>query len=90
MAKIVSKLEVDTARAKVIIGYSKSKDEVHFFEGEVKGRIVEPRGDGGFGWNPLFLPDGYSKTFGEMSRAEKNKISMRKIAFTTLKEFLEK
>jgi len=90
LAKIASCLEDNSATAKVIVGYAKSKDDIHFFEGETKGQIVEPRGEGGFGWDPIFLPDGYSKTFGEMSREEKNEISMRKIALTKLKEFIDK
>jgi XTP/dITP diphosphohydrolase len=46
--------------------------EIVYFEGQVHGRLVwPPRGDGGFGYDPMFLPDGHAKTFGEMTRAEK-------------------
>lgn len=46
--------------------------EIAFFEGKVFGRLVwPPRGDNGFGYDPMFLPDGETKTFGEMSLAEK-------------------
>lgn len=46
---------------------------VEFFEGEVAGTIVwPPRGDQGFGYDPVFLPDGETRTFGEMSPQEKN------------------
>lgn len=43
-------------------------------EGHVDGRIVPPRGTAGFGYDPLFLPDGHDRTFGEMSAAEKHGI----------------
>lgn len=48
------------------------------FEGSVEGRVVwPPRGAQGHGYDPIFLPDGYSETFGEMDRWEKNRISHR-------------
>ena len=52
------------------------------FEGEVRGRIAEiPLGDKGFGWDRLFIPDGSDKTFGQMLPHEKDKYSMRRMAF---------
>lgn len=61
----------------------------YMFEGTVNGRIIkEKRGTGGFGYDPVFVPDGYNLTFAEMSLAEKNKISHRARAFEKLKEFL--
>lgn len=57
------------------------------FEGVIAGRIVWPgRGDRGFGYDPIFLPDGYDVTFGEMDRWEKNRISHRGRAFERLVE----
>jgi non-canonical purine NTP pyrophosphatase (RdgB/HAM1 family) len=65
-------------------------NEVKIFNGEVKGIIPEkPRGGDGFGWDPIFQPEGHKKTFGEMTREEKNAISMRKIALEKAKDFLE-
>ena len=53
--------------------------------GEVNGRIItEPRGNNGFGYDPLFISNGYDKTFGEFSLEEKNKISHRSMAFKKL------
>jgi inosine triphosphate pyrophosphatase len=78
----------DRAEAKTIVGYAKKGEEMKFFEGIVKGRIVEPRGGTDFGWDPIFVPDGHEKTFAEMSRAEKNGISMRRIALEKLKKFI--
>ncbi len=49
-----------------------------FFEGECKGSILTaPRGNGGFGYDPVFLPEGYNKGFGEISDTEKNTLSHR-------------
>jgi XTP/dITP diphosphohydrolase len=53
--------------------------------GEIEGQIItEPRGLNGFGYDPLFIPNGHYKTFGEFSLEEKNKISHRSIAFKKL------
>jgi non-canonical purine NTP pyrophosphatase (RdgB/HAM1 family) len=60
------------------------------FVGRVDGRITEtPRGETNFGWDPIFQPRGYEKTFAEMSNQEKNQLSMRKVASIKLKKFLE-
>lgn len=50
-------------------------------EGVVKGRIVNPRGEGGHGYDPIFQPEGYDATYAEMPSALKNKISHRAVAF---------
>ncbi|NPA47034.1 MAG: XTP/dITP diphosphatase [Thermococci archaeon] len=52
--------------------------EPHVFKGEVRGEITrELRGSGGFGFDPIFKPEGFSKTFAEMSVEEKNRVSHR-------------
>lgn len=57
----------------------------HQFEGIVEGQILpEPRGTGGFGYDPVFLPDGHNRTFAQMSSAEKNGISHRSRALTKM------
>ena len=57
--------------------------------GEITGQIIkEPRGTNGFGYDPLFLPDGYDKTSAELTPEIKNKISHRFKAFNQLKEYL--
>ena len=64
--------------------------ETHFFEGEVRGRIIEEnRGTTGFGYDPLFIPEGYDVTFAEMGAELKNKISHRARATAALVEFLK-
>ena len=63
----------------------------HFFEGIIRGKIIqEKRGSQGFGYDPLFVPDGYNRTFAEMSIEEKNPISHRGLAVAKMIEFLEK
>lgn len=60
------------------------------FEGIVNGKIIyEYRGSGGFGYDPIFLPDGFNKTLAEMSMEEKNAISHRARAVNKLVEFLK-
>jgi XTP/dITP diphosphohydrolase len=60
------------------------------FEGLLKGTIIEEkRGTGGFGYDPIFLPEGFSKTLAEMTMDEKNKISYRARAVQKLVDFLQ-
>ncbi len=75
------------AVAKTVIGYTNGK-EIQFFEGEAVGEIVAPRGETNFGWDPLFQPDGHTKTFAEMDAEEKNRLSMRRKALEKLKGYL--
>lgn len=89
LADIAEKFGNRRARAKTIVGYARSPEEVHFFEGMIQGTIVAPRGEFGFGWDSIFQPDGYSKTFAEMTREEKNAVSMRRIALNGLQKFME-
>jgi len=63
--------------------------EIKSAMGEVRGNIIKsPRGNNGFGYDPLFIPNGYNITTAEMSHEEKNKISHRLNAFKKLKKFL--
>lgn len=86
--KLSKKLGNDKAQAKTIVGYAKNRQNIHFFEGVVKGKIILPKGKSGFGWDPIFKPDRASKSFAEMDSAEKNAISMRRIALNKLKKFM--
>jgi len=59
------------------------------FLGRINGTVsLKPKGDNGFGYDPIFIPENHNKTFAEISPKEKNKISHRKIAITKLKSFL--
>ncbi len=60
----------------------------YYFEGRCHGEIAqEPRGDGGFGYDPLFIPEGYFQTFAELSNEVKSRISHRASALDALREF---
>lgn len=86
--EIVEKVDSgNAAQAKTIIGYY-DNGTTSYFEGTVNGEIVSPRGNNGFGWDAIFLPEGSDKTFAEMTADEKNSLSMRKIAFNKLKNKL--
>ncbi len=61
------------------------------FTGICRGEITfERQGSGGFGYDPLFMPDGYDRTFAQLSADEKNRIGHRGIAFRALLSFLQK
>lgn len=65
------------------------KNKEYQFEGIVNGTIIDDRrGVDGFGYDPVFLPEGYDKTFAEMALDKKNKISHRALAFKKLNEYL--
>ena len=66
------------------------KGEEYVFEGIVVGKIIDDRrGDEGFGYDPIFIPDAYNETFAEMDAKEKNKISHRGRATQKLIKFLK-
>lgn len=76
------------ARFRTVIALILNGEE-HLFEGVVEGRIIDHEtGHEGFGFDPLFVPDGCERTFAEMSAAEKNAISHRGRAVRKLAEYL--
>ena len=79
-----------SAQFKTVITFL-SENESCFFEGVVKGRIAHKKsGAGGFGYDPIFIPDGFNLTFAELGKEIKNKISHRARAMSSLVEYLEK
>lgn len=92
MAKVLGQLqgvENRAARFRTVIALILDGKE-HLFEGEIAGRIIEERrGAGGFGYDPIFIPDGETRTFAEMGDAQKNGISHRARAVKKLVAFLE-
>lgn len=77
------------ARFRTVISLIK-KGEVFLFEGMINGLIREvPAGEKGFGYDPIFEPEGYDLTFAEMSMEEKNQISHRALAMKKLIAFLK-
>lgn len=76
------------ARFRTVICYFDGKEPL-FFEGICNGMITDTeRGDKGFGYDSIFVPDGYDKTFAEMELEEKNQISHRSRAFVNFLKFL--
>lgn len=82
---------VDNRKARFITVISLMQDgQNHLFEGVINGTIrQEPAGNGGFGYDPVFVPEGYDVTFAEMDLALKNKISHRALAMQQLIAFLK-
>lgn len=76
------------AQATVVYISAKNKEEI--FIGKVSGSISQSPKGAGFGWDPIFIPEGEKRTFGEMEIEEKNKYSMRAIALNKLKNWLDK
>lgn len=92
IAKILSEMKESndrSARFRTVIAYVDGKSE-QLFEGIVEGKISEEQqGEKGFGYDPVFVPDGFSKTFAQMDLAEKNAISHRARALKKFADFLE-
>jgi len=75
------------AQFRTVIAYK--KQSLFLFEGICSGQIIDvERGEEGFGYDPIFVPEGYDRTFAEMTLAEKNKISHRGRAFQKFLAFL--
>jgi XTP/dITP diphosphohydrolase len=92
MNKVLANLEGETNRSArfrtVICLILKGKE--YFFEGEIKGEILTSRvGEQGFGYDPIFKPEGYQLTFAQMTVDQKNTISHRGLAVQKLVEFLK-
>lgn len=88
--KLMEGLKNRKAYFKSVIGFCMPDEEPVSFEGIVKGNISrEIRGEEGFGYDPIFIPEGYSKTFGE-DKELKNRISHRKRAIENFVAWLEK
>ncbi|MGD0584040.1 MAG: RdgB/HAM1 family non-canonical purine NTP pyrophosphatase [Bacteroidales bacterium] len=85
---LLNRMENRSAAFRTIIALL-LEDEEYLFEGKVTGTILnERRGNNGFGYDPIFLPDGMDLTFAEISLEEKNRLSHRAEAFKKLKMFL--
>jgi len=80
-----------TARFRCVLAVAsvKGRREVKVFDGRCEGTIgFVPKGKGGFGYDPLFIPAGYQKSFAELGEKTKNRLSHRANAVTKLKEYL--
>jgi non-canonical purine NTP pyrophosphatase (RdgB/HAM1 family) len=87
--KLVGKSKTDTTVTAAVAVYD-GKD-LNIFKGKVSGTLSKKnRGEGGFGFDKVFIPKGYTKTYAQMSPELKNKISHRALALKKLKQFLSK
>ncbi len=85
--KLIAGIEDRRAYFKSVIAFYDGK--VRFFEGECNGSISENvRGEAGFGYDPIFIPEGEARTFGEMEKEEKNRYSHRGMAVLKVKKCL--
>lgn len=91
MRKLLAEMEGKEnrkARFRTVIALVRG-EETHLFEGIVKGRIeTVKKGENGFGYDPIFVPEGYTQTFAELGDAIKNKISHRAEAVRKLNDYL--
>ena len=77
--KLMEDVDDRYAEFRSVVGYCTLKSEPEIFLGAVSGHIAyEERGNNGFAYDPLFIPDGYDKTFGELTRSKKNEFSHRR------------
>ncbi|KAJ8726177.1 hypothetical protein PYW07_000875 [Mythimna separata] len=94
LTKLLAGWEDKSAKAVCTFAYCAGNCEdldVKLFQGITSGKIVEPRGTRDFGWDCVFQPDGYSETYAELPKTEKNKISHRYRALEKFKTyFIEK
>ncbi len=89
LVKLVDSLDTRESFAEVEFAIC-DESGVHTFGGSMDGNISNsPRGEMGFGWDPIFIPKGYDKTWAEMSDDEKHATSMRKLALQKMSDFLK-
>jgi len=92
-AKLISELKGNdqrTARFRCVMVLAEAGKVLTHFDGTVEGTIIDaPRGDAGFGYDPLFVPDGFDKTFAELGSDTKNGLSHRARALTQAEAWLK-
>jgi len=89
--ELLGKTSNRNAFFKSVFAYGTPEGNMQLFIGECKGKIIyEQKGNGGFGFDPIFTPKGYNETFAEMHIEEKNKISHRGKSLEKLYQFLKK
>ncbi|XP_055591771.1 inosine triphosphate pyrophosphatase [Uranotaenia lowii] len=89
--KLLDGWDDKSAQAVCTFAYAPDENgEVILFQGRTDGKIVFPRGCRDFGWDPIFQPDGYDKTYAELPKDKKNEISHRFRALDKLRDFFTK
>lgn len=90
LLKNLENVQDRTARFRTVIAYIDNNGSIHYFEGIAEGSIIQQRcGNQGFGYDPVFIPKGYDKTFAQLPLSEKNKISHRALAMQKFISFLK-
>lgn len=93
MQRVLKEMEGETNRTAQFRTVISFIENGHFqnFEGIIQGKIAyEPKGNSGFGYDPIFIPEGYTESFAELSADVKNTISHRALAIEKLRNYLEK
>jgi XTP/dITP diphosphohydrolase len=89
LARVGSPKNARRARFRCVLALASKGSVLGAFEGIVEGQIADrPRGSHGFGYDPIFMPEGFQQTFGELAPAEKNQLSHRARAVEKLRTFL--
>ena len=89
LVELLSHTRDRSATAYATLVYYESDSNYQIFTGEQTGKIAKfPRGDNGFGWDPIFIPDGDNRTLAELEPAEKAAISMRKKALAQFQKWI--
>ena len=89
LVKVGAKGDQRCARFRCVLALARGGEILGTFDGIVKGKIAyEARGSRGFGYDPVFLPNGFDQTFGELASAEKDRFSHRACALKKLRAFL--
>ena len=93
IARLLAELKGVTdrrARFVCVIAIAANGEVIETFEGEIAGTILEaPRGENGFGYDPIFQPDGFDRSFAELAPEEKDRVSHRARAYAKALEFVE-
>ena len=89
LSNMLKGFEDKSGYAQCIFGLGNKEGNTNIFVGRTPGKIVEPRGDNTFGWDPIFNPDGFDETYSQMDKSIKNKISHRYNSLKQLIQFLK-
>ncbi|MDE2311587.1 MAG: non-canonical purine NTP pyrophosphatase [Patescibacteria group bacterium] len=88
MSSLAVAMRQQAATAKVVFAYAADAEHIRYFTGELRGKIVKPKGHYGFGYDPIFQPEGCRRTLGQIKGAEDFSQSARGLAARKLKTHL--
>jgi XTP/dITP diphosphohydrolase len=89
LGRVTATKDARRARFHCVLALARKGEVLGMFEGVVEGQIADrPRGSHGFGYDPIFIPNGFQRTFGELEPAEKDQLSHRARALEKLNAFL--